>query len=71
MAPQAHTTNTETAAEGGGHNVFPPFDTSTFPSQLLWLAVTFVILYTATAKLILPRLNKILHMRRTRISSDP
>ena len=35
-----------TLAEGGesGAEAFPPFDSTTFPSQLLWLAITFVAL---------------------------
>lgn len=71
MEPQVHTeTHSETAAHGGGHHPFPPFDTTTFPSQLLWLVITFAVLYVATAKLILPRLNAILSARRGRIAAD-
>jgi F-type H+-transporting ATPase subunit b len=54
----------------GGQHVFPPFDTATFPSQLLWLAITFALLYLASAKLILPRLAAIFEQRRNRIASD-
>ena len=28
----------------GEHKVFPPFDATTFASQLLWFAITFVLL---------------------------
>ncbi len=68
MQPQT-TTHSETQAHGGGHP-FPPFDTSTFPSQLLWLAVTFTLLYVAMARLVLPRLAVIFDERRNRIVSD-
>jgi len=71
MAPQPHTTTqTETGVHGGEAHVFPPFDTTTFPSQLLWLTITFGLLYMASAKLILPRLTAIFEQRRGRIASD-
>jgi F-type H+-transporting ATPase subunit b len=52
------------------HKVFPPFDTSTFPSQLLWFALTFVLLYYLMSKVALPRIAGILEDRRDRIASD-
>jgi F-type H+-transporting ATPase subunit b len=71
MAPQPQQQlHTEQGAHGGEEHVFPPFDTSTFPSQLLWLAVTFTLLYLAVARLILPRLGAIFAARRNRITAD-
>jgi F-type H+-transporting ATPase subunit b len=61
------TAHTETPA--GGHP-FPPFDRETFPSQLLWLTVTFVALYLLMARVALPRIGSILEQRRQRISGD-
>lgn len=61
------TAHTETPA--GGHT-FPPFDTKTFPSQLFWLAFTFVALYLLMARIALPRVGSILEKRRQRISGD-
>jgi len=52
------------------HNNFPPFDASTFASQLLWLAITFVVLYYLMAKVALPRLGAIIEGRRDRIAAD-
>lgn len=49
---------------------FPPFDSSTFPSQLLWLAITFGALYLLMSKLALPRIGEILEVRRDRIEGD-
>jgi F-type H+-transporting ATPase subunit b len=57
----------ETPAE---HNVFPPFDSTTYASQLLWFAITFVLLYYLMAKVALPRIAGILEDRRDRIASD-
>ncbi len=77
MATESHGTETfppgavgsvvETPVE---HKVFPPFDTSTFPSQLLWFAITFALLYYLMAKVALPRIAGILEDRRDRIASD-
>jgi F-type H+-transporting ATPase subunit b len=49
---------------------FPPFDSSTFAGQLLWLAITFGVLYYLMAKLIIPRIGGILEDRRDRIAAD-
>lgn len=57
----------ETAAE---HTVFPPFDATTFASQLLWFAITFGILYYLLSKIALPRIAGILEGRRDRIAAD-
>lgn len=57
----------ETPAE---HAVFPPFDSSTFASQLLWFAITFVAFYYLMAKVALPRIAAILENRRDRIAAD-
>ena len=65
------------AAEGGahteqaeGHGSFPPFDASTFPSQLLWLAITFGLFYLFLKRVVLPRVGGILEDRSARISGD-
>ncbi len=50
--------------------VFPPFDPSTFGSQLLWLAITFGVLYYVLSKVVLPRIGSILEMRSDRIEQD-
>lgn len=54
----------------GAEAGFPPFDPSTFGSQLLWLAITFGVLYWLMSKFALPRLSDILEVRRDRIMSD-
>lgn len=67
------TLNTETQVPHGGEHatgVFPPFDSSTYPSQLLWLAITFGLFYYIMAKVVLPRIGGILEDRRDRIAGD-
>lgn len=56
--------------EGHGESGFPPFDSSTFPSQLLWLAITFGLFYLFLKKVVLPRIGGILEVRRDRIAQD-
>jgi F-type H+-transporting ATPase subunit b len=48
----------------------PQFDTTTFSSQLFWLAITFIVMYFALAKIILPRLSKVMEDRQMTIKSD-
>ena len=56
--------------EGEHSGSFPPFDSSTFPSQLLWLAITFGLFYLFLKKVVLPRIGGILEVRRDRIAQD-
>lgn len=58
------------ATEEQSNGVFPPFDSSSFPSQLLWLAITFGLLYYLMAKIALPRISDILETRSDRIAQD-
>jgi F-type H+-transporting ATPase subunit b len=68
----AEATHTATeAAHGAGHaDVFPPFDPTHFPSQLLWLAITFGLFYLFLKRTALPRIGNILEVRRDRIAQD-
>jgi F-type H+-transporting ATPase subunit b len=71
MANETAPTGTSVEVPAGGHaRPFPPFDKQTFPSQLLWLTLTFVTLYLTMSKIALPRIGSILEQRRARISSD-
>lgn len=64
--------NTETGVPHGAeeHGSFPPFDPSHFPSQILWLAITFGIFYYLVSRHIAPRLSGIIETRENRIASD-
>ena len=56
--------------EAGESAGLPQMDTSTFPSQLFWLAIFFLALYIAMDKVFLPRLGGIIEERRNRIADD-
>jgi F-type H+-transporting ATPase subunit b len=70
MANETAHTGTSVEHPAGGHGPFPPFDKQTFPSQLLWLTVTFVALYLLMSRIALPRIDSILERRAQRISGD-
>lgn len=69
-----HTTETtETTGHAGEEahgGTFPPFDSTHFGSQLLWLAITFGVLYYLMSKVALPRIASILEERNDRIADD-
>jgi len=62
--PTAHT---EAPA---GHAAFPPFQAEHFPSQVLWLAFSFVLLYVLMSRIALPRIGSILSARSQAIGDD-
>ena len=71
--PQPAATHTETGvAHGseGASGVFPPFDHTTYASQVLWLAITFGLFYLLMQKVIVPRVGGILENRHGRIAQD-
>jgi len=49
---------------------FPPFDVSTFPSQLFWFVIVFVVLYVMMSRLALPQISSIIDKRKARIDGD-
>ncbi|RZI38296.1 F0F1 ATP synthase subunit B', partial [Herbaspirillum sp. HC18] len=52
---------------GGG---FPPFESSTFASQLVSLAIAFVVLYLIVSRLALPRVGGAIEARQNKIEGD-
>ena len=74
-AEGAHTgtegdTHSGTGVPAEAHGAFPPFDPATFPSQLLWLAITFGLFYLFLKKVVMPRLGGIIDVRSDRITQD-
>ena len=65
-AGEAH----EGVAESHAPTVFPPFNPTTFASQMLWLVITFAVLYFIIRRVAVPRIGGILESRRTRIEGD-
>ena len=62
--PTAHT------EQPAGHSAFPPFQSEHYPSQLVWLTVSFALLYVLMAKVALPRIGSILAERSRVIGDD-
>ncbi len=62
-------TKSHTEADGGA-SAFPPFDSSTFASQLVSLAITFVALYLLVSRIALPRVGGVIDARQKAIDGD-
>jgi F-type H+-transporting ATPase subunit b len=60
-----------TEADGGEHDAgFPPFDSSTFASQLVSLVIAFVALYIIVSRIALPRVGGVIDARQSAIEGD-
>lgn len=64
MATNAHT------EQPAATKVFPPFQRDTFASQLVWLAICFVLLYLLMSKVAIPRIGGILQSRKQSVADD-
>lgn len=59
------------APHAGGHaKAFPPLDPGTFAPQLVWLALSFGLLYLILKRAALPRIGEVIEERRGRIRRD-
>lgn len=63
-------TTAHTAAEGGHKAPFPPFQSETFASQLVSLAIAFAALYLIVSRIALPRVGSLLDERQKAIEGD-
>ncbi len=68
--PAAQGAHTEVPAEQSHGGDFPPFNPSLFPSQILWLIITFAVFYWIMKHVSMPRIGGILEDRRDRIAGD-
>lgn len=56
--------------EAHGDGGLPQFDITTFPSQMFWLAVAFVVMYMTFSTRTLPVISSTLENRREHIQND-
>ena len=63
-------TGAHSEADGGHGGAFPPFDSSTFASQLVSLVIAFVALYLIVSRIALPRVGSMLDERQAAIEGD-
>ncbi|WP_209000638.1 hypothetical protein [Labrenzia sp. DG1229] len=71
MAGETQSTTEGIEVPPAEHGVgFPPFDATTFASQLLWLAITFGVFYWIMKNVAMPRIAGILEDRKDRIAGD-
>ena len=57
-------------AAGDSSGGLPQLDLATWPNQLFWLAITFVILYILMSRIVTPRIGTVLENRRDKIAGD-
>src|SRR5258707_2037310 len=69
-AAKGQKTGAHTEADGGSAGGFPPFDSSTFASQLVSLIIAFVALYVIVSRIALPRVGAVLDARQNAIEGD-
>ena len=48
----------------------PQLDISTFPPQLIWLGLTFIVLYFTMSRVALPRISQVLEERQHKIDDN-
>jgi F-type H+-transporting ATPase subunit b len=63
-------TGAHTGADGGHGGAFPPFESSTFASQLVSLVIAFVALYLIVSRIALPRVGGVIDARQNAIEGD-
>lgn len=60
----------QAGAEKTGGGGLPQLDPAVFAPQLIWLAISFVLLYVIMSQVALPRIGGVIEERRNRIQRD-
>ena len=68
--PKGQNTSAHTEAGRGHGGGFPPFESSTFASQLVSLVIAFVALYLIVSRIALPRVGSVIDARQNAIEGD-
>jgi F-type H+-transporting ATPase subunit b len=63
-------TSAHTETDGGHDSGFPPFESSTFASQLVSLVIAFVALYIIVSRIARPRVGAVIDARQNKIEGD-
>lgn len=58
------------AASEAGEAKLPQLDIQTYPSQIFWLIIAFIVLYFLVSKIAVPRISEVLSEREERIADD-
>jgi F-type H+-transporting ATPase subunit b len=66
----ANPASTGTPTDAPHAKVFPPLDVGTFAPQLVWLALTFALLYVLLKRAVLPRVGEVIEERSDRVKRD-
>jgi F-type H+-transporting ATPase subunit b len=70
MAEGTAPTTASQAQPAPAKQQFPPFDSTNFTSLLIWLVLTFGLLYWLMSRIALPRVASILEARHHKINTD-
>jgi F-type H+-transporting ATPase subunit b len=70
MATAQAQTKATTESHGGPKAPFPPFNSETYASQVVWLVIAFVALYVLLSRVALPRVAAIFAARSGKMQAD-
>ena len=58
------------ASATSGEAKLPQLDIQTYPSQIFWLIISFIVLYLLVSRVAVPRISEVLEERQERIADD-
>ena len=62
--------DTAHAAGDAGEAKLPQLDITSYPSQIFWLVIIFIVLYFLVSKVAVPKISEVLDERRKRLADD-